>query len=114
FNPGTTTVTISAGGLSYSTPVTVLGGSVEQPCGTVPPSPSRSTPPASQPAVPPSAPPPSPAPAPAPVAPPPPPPAALPAKVPAPKPAPKVVLPLAILPVVALPTSSAVPAIPPP
>ena len=64
--------------------------------------------------MPPSAPPPSPAPAPAPVAPPPPPPAALPAKVPAPKPAPKVVLPLAILPVVALPTSSAVPAIPPP
>ncbi|MFZ1154828.1 MAG: hypothetical protein WAN93_07990, partial [Solirubrobacteraceae bacterium] len=36
FNPGTTTVTISAGGLSYSTQVTVLGGSVEQPCGTVP------------------------------------------------------------------------------
>ena len=39
FNPGTTTVTISAGGLSYSIPVTVQGGSVEQPCGTVPLSP---------------------------------------------------------------------------
>jgi len=36
FNAGTTTVTVSAGGLSYSTQVTVLGGSVEQPCGTVP------------------------------------------------------------------------------
>jgi hypothetical protein len=114
FNPGTTTVTISAGGLSYSTPVTVLGGSVEQPCGTVPLSPSHFTHAASQAAVPPAAPPPSPAPAPAPVAPPPPPPAAPPAKAPAPKPAPKVALPLAILPVVALPASSAVPAIPPP
>jgi hypothetical protein len=36
FNPGTTTVTISAGGLSYSLPVTVQAGSVRQPCGTVP------------------------------------------------------------------------------
>jgi len=36
FNPGTTTVTISAGGLSYSLPVIVQAGSVRQPCGTVP------------------------------------------------------------------------------
>jgi hypothetical protein len=36
FNPGTTTVTISAGGLSYSLPVNVQPGSVRQPCGTVP------------------------------------------------------------------------------
>jgi len=34
FNPGTTTVTIEAGGLSYSQKVTVLGGSVQRPCGT--------------------------------------------------------------------------------
>jgi hypothetical protein len=34
--PGTTIVTISAGGLSYSLPVTVQAGSVRQPCGTVP------------------------------------------------------------------------------
>ena len=37
FNPGTTDVTITAGGLSYSEVVNVLGGSVEEPCGTVPP-----------------------------------------------------------------------------
>jgi hypothetical protein len=36
FNPGTTTVTINAGGLSYSLPVTVEAGSVREPCGTVP------------------------------------------------------------------------------
>ena len=36
FNPGTTTVTLTTGGLSYSEQVTVQGGSVEQPCGTVP------------------------------------------------------------------------------
>lgn len=36
YNPGTTTVTIRTGGLSYSEQVTVQGGSVEQPCGTVP------------------------------------------------------------------------------
>ncbi len=36
FNPGTTIVTISAGGLSSSLPVTVQAGSVRQPCGTVP------------------------------------------------------------------------------
>ena len=36
FNAGTTTVTVSAGGLSYATQVTVLAGSVQQPCGTTP------------------------------------------------------------------------------
>ncbi len=36
FNPGTTVVTIRAGGLSASLPVTVQAGSVRQPCGTVP------------------------------------------------------------------------------
>jgi hypothetical protein len=115
FNPGTTTVTISAGGLSYSTQVTVLGGSVEQPCGTVPLSPSHFAHAASEAAAPPAAPPPSPAPAPAPIAPPPPPPPAPAlAKAPAPKPAPKVALPLAIPPILKLPATAGVPAIPPP
>jgi hypothetical protein len=36
YNEGTTVITITAGGLSYSMPVTVQGGSVEYPCGTVP------------------------------------------------------------------------------
>jgi hypothetical protein len=36
YNAGTTTVTISAGGLSSSLPVTVQAGSVRQPCGTQP------------------------------------------------------------------------------
>jgi len=36
YNAGTTTVTVHAGGLSSSEQVTVRGGSVEQPCGTVP------------------------------------------------------------------------------
>jgi hypothetical protein len=36
YNPGTTIVTISAGGLSSSLPVTIEAGSVRQPCGTVP------------------------------------------------------------------------------
>jgi hypothetical protein len=116
FNAGTTTVTISAGGLSYSTQVTVLGGSVEQPCGTVPLSASHfaraaavATPPA------PAPPPPSPAPAPAPIAPPPAPPAPVPA--PPAKPAVKPPLPPPVLlftPLFQLPAQPAVPAIPPP
>ena len=115
FNAGTTTVTISAGGLSYSTKVTVLDGSVEQPCGTVPLSPSHFTHAASETAAAPAAPPPSPAPAPAPVSPPPPPPPAPPVpKAPAPKIAPKVALPLAILPVLKLPAVAGVPVVPPP
>jgi hypothetical protein len=36
FNAGTTTVTLRAGGLSTALKVTILGGSVLQPCGTVP------------------------------------------------------------------------------
>jgi hypothetical protein len=35
-NPGTTTVTITAGGVSASLPVTVEAGSVRRPCGTTP------------------------------------------------------------------------------
>jgi hypothetical protein len=61
YNPGTTTVTISAGGLSASLPVTVQNGSVRQPCGTVP---SGEKPLGSQEAAA-AAPPPPPAPAPA-------------------------------------------------
>lgn len=36
FNAGTTAVTVTAGGYSYSQKVTVLAGTVQQPCGTVP------------------------------------------------------------------------------
>jgi hypothetical protein len=36
YNAGTTTVSITTGGLTYSEPVTVQGGSAEYPCGTVP------------------------------------------------------------------------------
>ena len=74
FNAGTTTVSITTGGLTYSEEVTVQAGSVEQPCGTVPlvnpPAAAVSaSPPAA--ALPPSA-PPAAAPAPLAVAPPPP------------------------------------------
>ncbi len=115
FNPGTTIVTVSAGGLSYSIPVTVQGGSVEQPCGTVPLSPGHFKVAASSAAAIPTAPPPSPAPAPAPIAPPPPPPVvpAAVAKV-VPKPAPKVALPLAFLPVAQLPATGGARVVPPP
>jgi hypothetical protein len=116
FNPGTTVVTISAGGLSYSLPVTVLDGSVQQPCGTVPLSPSHFARSASAGVAPPPAPPPpAPAPAPAPIAPPPPPPAPTPAvKAPAPKPLPKP-LPIFPLPLGAKPIGrGALPTIPPP
>jgi hypothetical protein len=115
FNPGTTIVTVSAGGLSYSIPVTVQGGSVEQPCGTVPLSPGHFKVAASSAAAVPTAPPPSPAPAPAPLAPPPPPPVVPAAVVKAvPKPAPKVALPLAFLPIVQLPAAGGVRVVPPP
>ena len=74
YNAGTTIVTVHAGGLSASVPVTVLSGSVEQPCGTAPllnpPAPARE---ASLP-VPLPAPAPTPAPAANPTLPPPPPP----------------------------------------
>jgi hypothetical protein len=102
FNAGTTTVTVSAGGFSYSEQVTVQGGSVQRPCGTRPLRPDRfkrasavAAPPAPPPpAAPPGgsppvdfappAPPPPPAPSPVPAqAPPPPPPPAPPAFLPA-------------------------------
>jgi hypothetical protein len=41
FNAGTTTVTVSSGGYSYAERVTVLGGSVQRPCGTRPLRPDR-------------------------------------------------------------------------
>ncbi|HEU4737438.1 MAG TPA: hypothetical protein VFS48_10490, partial [Solirubrobacterales bacterium] len=41
FNAGTTTVTVSSGGFSYSEQITVLGGSVQRPCGTRPLRPDR-------------------------------------------------------------------------
>jgi hypothetical protein len=114
FNAGNTVVTISAGGLSYSVPVTVQGGSVEQPCGTVPLAASRFAKPskAGAPGAP-TPPPPAPAPAPAPIAPPPAPPAA---PVPAAKPAvklPPVAAALLFAPLL-LPAQGGVPAIPPP
>ena len=114
FNPGTTTVTISAGGLSFSQQITVLAGSVLRPCGTRPLNPSRFASPS--PAVPPP-PPSSPAsnPVPGPVPPPPPvAPAPAPPPVPAPPPPvlPAVALPPPVEPVVAVPVS--VPPPPPP
>jgi hypothetical protein len=117
FNAGTTVVTISAGGLSYSVPVTVQGGSVEQPCGTVPLAASRFAKPATAatPAAP-TPPPPAPAPAPAPIAPPPAP-AVTPAPPPVAKPAVKHPPPAAAALLFApllLPPQGGVPAIPPP
>jgi len=41
FNAGTTTVTVSAGGFSYSEKIVVQGGSVQRPCGTRPLRPDR-------------------------------------------------------------------------
>jgi hypothetical protein len=74
YNAGTTIVTISAGGLSSSMPVTVQAGSVRQPCGTQP---LKELPISGQ-----TVPPPAPAPAPTPAGSPPP--AALPPLVPVP------------------------------
>jgi hypothetical protein len=90
FNPGTTTVTVAAGGLSFTQKVTVLGGSVQQPCGTRPLNPSRfKAPVAVAPAAPPAPAPapaanPAPSPSPAPPPPPPPPPPTPPAAAAAP------------------------------
>jgi hypothetical protein len=92
YNPGTTTITIASGGLSYSEPVTVQSGSVEEPCGTVPFTDVTQNQPAGSPAPPPAPVGPSPGASPAPQVPvtvPPPPPAASPvATPPAPVPAP--------------------------
>jgi hypothetical protein len=76
FNPGQTTVTISAGGLSASLTVTVQAGSVRRPCGTVPAKHVNSQTPVSAP--------PAPAPTPTPVA------SAAPASAPPPVPPPPV------------------------
>ena len=62
YNAGTTTISITSGGLTYRTTVTVRDGSVLRPCGTVPLNPARFETPASDGAAPP--PPPAPAPAP--------------------------------------------------
>ena len=61
YNKGVTDVSIRAGGLSYTIPVTIQAGSVREPCGTVP---LKHQTAASQSAAP-SVPPPAPAPAPA-------------------------------------------------
>jgi len=76
FNAGTTTVTVSTGGLAYSEKVTVLAGTVQRPCGTTPLLSRATSGPAA--AVPPPAPSPTPgfSPGPAPPLPPPPPPTA--------------------------------------
>jgi hypothetical protein len=74
FNAGKTTITVRAGGLAYSTEITVQAGSVQRPCGTRPLDPARFRPavaPAA--AAPPPAPLPQPGPGVAPIIPPPPP-----------------------------------------
>jgi hypothetical protein len=87
FNSGTTTISITTGGLTYSQQVTVQAGSVQQPCGTVPLiNPPAATVSATAPVSPPppaSSPPGSPAPL---TLVPPPPPAPLPLAPPAPAP----------------------------
>ncbi len=116
FNAGTTTVTISAGGFSYSERVTVLDGSVQRPCGTRPLRPDRFERPAPPPTAPPAAPP---GPAPAGGGPPPsfePPPLTPPAPNSpslAPSPPPQAVAAAPFVPLAAGAASS-VPAIPPP
>ncbi len=92
YNAGTTIVTITAGGLSSSLPVTVQAGSVRRPCGTTP---LKELPAQQSVQVPPPAPAPAPAPAgpaptatPAPVPVPPPPPAPPAAQLPSPSPPP--------------------------
>ena len=93
FNAGTTTVTIRAGGFSFSQAVRVQSGSVQRPCGTRPLAPSRFTRRTAAVAPPPAPPPPAPAGSPpVDVTPPPPPPPPPPAAQPAP-PAPAVVAP---------------------
>jgi hypothetical protein len=83
FNSGTTTITLTAGGLAYSTKVTIQAGTATRPCGTVPLDPSRFTSSASSaPSSPPPAPAPAPTPAPSPAPPPPPPPPAAPPAAP--------------------------------
>jgi len=123
FNAGTTTVTIRAGGLVHTVPVTVLAGSVQRPCGTRPLDSKRFTRPATSPgAVTPPAPAPAPAaaesaPPPVPPPPPPPPPQERPREKPA-RPVPVVrpppPPPLDTVPPPAAARAPAVPAAPPP
>jgi hypothetical protein len=82
FNAGTTTVTIATGGLSYSAKVTVLGGSVQRPCGTTPLRNRAASPSPVAPPLPPT----GPEFAPGPTPPPPPPAPAAPLPAPAPQP----------------------------
>ncbi len=116
FNEGTTTVTVSTGGLSYSQKVTVLGGTAQRPCGTTP---LRNRPIAASPT--PAAPPPAGEPPPTfsspPTIPPPPPPA--PAAPAAPAPVPPHPVPTPIVPPVFFSTPAQlatpiVPIVPPP
>jgi len=96
YNAGTTIVTISAGGLSSSLPVTVQPGSVREPCGTVP----LKQLPARQAPVSVPVPPPAPAPAPAGPAP-----ASSPPLVPVPPPPPALIAPPPSRPTPAPPTT---------
>jgi hypothetical protein len=116
FNAGTTTVTVSTGGLAYSQKVTVQAGSVQQPCGTTPlrsraaVEPGVAAPPAPAPA-------PTPATEPTPSFPPPPPPpiAPPPASPPVQNPVPPATPPApAPVPVPAQPPIPIVPIVPPP
>ncbi len=121
FNAGTTTVTVKAGGYSYSEPVTVLGGSVQRPCGTRPLRPDRFKR-AAPVAAPPAPPPPAPAPGGSPPVefsppPPPPPPLVQPPAVappPAPKPPPPSPPPPAFIPPAAPPVAPVPAMVPPP
>jgi len=115
FNAGTTTVTVSAGGYSYSEQITVLGGSVQRPCGTRPLRPDRFKR-VSAVAAPPAPPPPGPTPAGSPpveFTPPPPPPAAPPPAPNPPKPLNPPPPPQPFLPAAA-PLAAFVPAVVPP
>jgi hypothetical protein len=116
YNAGTTIVTVSAGGLSASLPVTIQAGSVRQPCGTTK---LKELPETAAPA--PVPPPPAPAPAASPA------PASAPPPVPPPPPPPTVITPAAVVPahvtpaavqpppfIVTQPLASFVPSIVPP
>jgi hypothetical protein len=120
FNAGTTTVTVRAGGFSYSEQVRVLDGSVQRPCGTRPLRPDRfkraaavaaPPPPPPPPNSPPSSPPVDFAPPPPPIAPPPPAPNPPPALKP-PPPVPQAFLPPGTPPLAVVP--AIVPPPPPP
>ncbi len=115
FNAGTTTISISSGGLTYSTTVTVRDGSVLRPCGTVPLDPARfATPQASAPNAPAAAPAATPAATPSVVPPPPPaigPAPPVPPTPPVPTPTPPT--PAVLIPAVAVPALVAPAALPP-